>query len=326
MKMGNKISIIVPVYNAEKTLQKCVSSLQVQTYGDVEIILVNDGSKDGSLALCQEFAGMDERIRVIDKPNGGVSSARNAGLDAATGDYIMFCDSDDWVEPDWCSVLYENLQPEGLSVCQVDDITVEGEVYPVDMELLDRKDYMHRPMLMCSPVNKLFSKSIIDKYNLRFIIELNLGEDFCFCMAYLSYVEGKVCYVYRKLYHYYISTGDSLSKSIPALQQCERFYQELASSMERIGIHDEQSIATRNRFVMSHFERFLAGTAVRTDISVKEKLAIANKVGHMESVVTCCGNGVKWGNPLYVWLMRHNKVRFAMVFLILRSGKKRLTA
>ena len=96
--MDELISIIVPVYNAEKTLRRCVRSLMGQTYRNLEIILVNDGSKDGSLGLCREFAGEDARIRVIDQPNGGVSSARNAGLDAATGKFVMFCDSDDWTE------------------------------------------------------------------------------------------------------------------------------------------------------------------------------------------------------------------------------------
>ena len=266
--MGNLISVIVPVYNAQGTLKKCVSSLQVQTHGDLEIILVNDGSKDNSLAMCREFAETDKRIRVIDQPNGGVSSARNAGLDAATGDYIMFCDSDDWVEPDWCSTLYENRQPDGLSVCQVDGPSAEDEAYSVDSELLERNEYMHRPMMMCSPVNKLFSKAIIDRYNLRFVNELRLGEDFCFCMAYLSCVTGKICYIYRRLYHYVVTSEESLTKSVPTLEQCERFYQELTESMNRIGITDEQSIAHRDTFTMINFERFLAKSAECSDIYI----------------------------------------------------------
>lgn len=317
--MENLISIIVPVYNAEKTLGKCVNSLLAQTHSDLEIILVNDGSKDSSLTLCTKYAEKDGRIRVIDKPNGGVSSARNAGLDAATGDYIMFCDSDDWVEPDWCSTLYENRQQNGLTVCQVDDPNYESEVYPVEKELLARKDYMHRSMMMCAIYNKLFLKEIIDRNHIRFAKELSLGEDFCFCMAYLAHAEGNLCYVYRKLYHYLITEGFSLTKSVPALAQCDLFFQELNKSMRQIGIDDEQSISTRDVFVMSHFERFLAHTATRKDLSIQDKLCIAKKMEQMESVSTCCAKGVNWGNFLYIWFLRHKKVRLAMGFLMLRS-------
>lgn len=100
-----KISVIVPIFNREKSLARCVESIMQQTYQDLEIILVNDGSTDNSLQLCNEFAQKDSRIVVLDKPNGGVSSARNAGLDIATGEFIGFVDSDDYID----KVMYEKL-------------------------------------------------------------------------------------------------------------------------------------------------------------------------------------------------------------------------
>lgn len=90
-------SVVIPVYNAEKTLRRCVDSLLRQDCSEVELILVNDGSKDGSLEICREYARQYDCVRVIDKPNGGVSTARNAGLDAAQGIYVLFVDSDDYV-------------------------------------------------------------------------------------------------------------------------------------------------------------------------------------------------------------------------------------
>ena len=110
--MEKLISIIVPVYNAERTLHRCVTSLVEQIYPNIEILLVNDGSKDASLEMCRGYERQDSRIRVIDKPNGGVSSARNAGLDVARGEYIMFCDSDDWVSPLWCEHMVRNHIPQ----------------------------------------------------------------------------------------------------------------------------------------------------------------------------------------------------------------------
>lgn len=93
------ISIVVPIYNAENYLRRCVDSILAQTFGDFELLLVNDGSCDGSLDVCQQYAAQDGRVRVIDKPNGGVSSARNLGLESATAEWVMFVDADDWIEP-----------------------------------------------------------------------------------------------------------------------------------------------------------------------------------------------------------------------------------
>lgn len=93
------VSIIVPIYNAESYLPRCVDSILAQTFGDFELLLVNDGSRDGSLDVCQRYATEDGRVRVIDKPNGGVSSARNLGLECASAEWVMFADADDWIEP-----------------------------------------------------------------------------------------------------------------------------------------------------------------------------------------------------------------------------------
>ena len=100
------ISFIVPVYNMERLLPRALRSLRAQTLTDFEAILINDGSKDGSAALCAQAVAEDARFRFIDQPNGGVATARNAGLNAARGEYIFFLDPDDWVEPDAAEVLY----------------------------------------------------------------------------------------------------------------------------------------------------------------------------------------------------------------------------
>ena len=110
MEQNVLISVIVPVYNVEAYLNRCVDSILAQTYENLEIILVDDGTKDASDKICDAYAAQDSRIRVIHKPNGGLSSARNAGIDIATGDYVAFVDSDDWIEPD----TYEHLLSAAL--------------------------------------------------------------------------------------------------------------------------------------------------------------------------------------------------------------------
>lgn len=99
------VSIIVPIYNTEKYLKKCIDSILVQTYDNLEVILVNDGSSDDSLNICKKYESFDSRIRIIDKKNGGLSSARNAGLDVCKGDYITFVDSDDYLEKEAIELL-----------------------------------------------------------------------------------------------------------------------------------------------------------------------------------------------------------------------------
>ena len=107
--MTEKITVIVPVYNVENYLNKCLDSLINQTYKNLEIIVINDGSTDNSGTICQEYAQKDNRIVYIEKENGGLSDARNAGLDRMTGSYVTFVDSDDWIEQDYVEVLYNKL-------------------------------------------------------------------------------------------------------------------------------------------------------------------------------------------------------------------------
>ena len=99
--MKGLISVIVPVYNAEKYLCRCIDSILAQTYKDFELLLIDDGSKDSSGAICDEYAAKDSRVRVFHKENGGVGFARNVGLDHAQGDWVTFVDSDDWVDVCW---------------------------------------------------------------------------------------------------------------------------------------------------------------------------------------------------------------------------------
>lgn len=118
-QLEEKISIIIPVYNVEIYLRKCLDSICSQTYKNIEMIVVDDGSTDGSAAICDEYAQKDSRIKVIHKLNGGLSSARNAGLDVAKGEYILFVDSDDYIEREMVQRLYEALKSTGadMSLC-----------------------------------------------------------------------------------------------------------------------------------------------------------------------------------------------------------------
>ena len=322
--MEKTISIIVPVYNAEKTLERCVRSLMAQTYGNIEILLVNDGSRDQSPAICQRFAQEDGRIRVIDKPNGGVSSARNAGLDAARGDYVMFCDSDDWVEPDWCECLVSNFGSGDLVICEIDRGGMKTE-HAIPQRDSERRDILHEPLLVSSPVNKLFDTSVIRQYGLHFREGLSVGEDLCFALEYLCKISGKLRFLYRELYHYDLSTAGSLSKKVPSLEQIDTLFRLMTEAMLILGATDSQSMDNRdNGHVNWHFERLLEETAKRTDLTLKEKFAIAGKMKHLESFRTCCASFRQDRNPVYLWCYRSGRAGLVLLYLILKNQKEKL--
>lgn len=225
--MEEKISIIVPVYNSEKTLERCVRSLMGQSYENIEIILVNDGSKDCSLALCRQFAEEDARIRVIDKPNGGVSSARNAGLDIAQGDFIMFCDSDDWAAKDWCRTLYQAYTREMLVMCGY-FIETEQNPNPVEVkvetkvERYPKSDFFRFYQKGFNPPwNKIYSRQVIDKWELRFDERIRNGEDSVFNLRYLGVIKGEILYLGTCQMHYSQPTENNLSLRLD-LEDMER--------------------------------------------------------------------------------------------------------
>lgn len=205
------ISIIVPVYKAEKYLSRCVASLLSQSFTAFELLLIDDGSPDNSGKICNDWAEKDCRIRVLHQENAGVSAARNRGLDEAKGEYIVFADSDDYVGIDYLKHLYE----EKLSA--PDSIVIQG--FTIVSEKVDKqyttsftpltytgKDVRHLFLNdemrdMRGPVAKLFSRALIERLGLRFPTETSFGEDTIFNFQYLFHcrqvvVGSYVDYVY----------------------------------------------------------------------------------------------------------------------------------
>lgn len=229
------ISIIVPVYNCIRILDKCIEAICVQTIEDWELLLVDDGSTDGSDQLCDRFASEDARIHVFHKPNGGVSSARNMGLDHAQGEYVMFCDSDDWVEPEWCEQLYlaavEN--PGCLPVCNYyrsapdcETINRKGQCQAIE-DRIAKEDFfsLNQYELLGIPWNKIFRRTILEENHIRFRPNLSLGEDLIFNLDYLHCLTDGFVFVNRPLYHYTIGSLDSLSS---------KYYPDLAGIYRKI--------------------------------------------------------------------------------------------
>ena len=211
----DKVSIIVPVYNVEKYLGHAIESALEQTYKNLQIILVDDGSTDNSGNICDEYKQKDRRIEVIHKENGGLSDARNKGLDIANGKYIMFLDSDDFFEPNAVKTMYKEIKEKNADFVIGNYINTDPDGEKWQNSIFDEKiynnfklsitDYEKSFFVMNSAVwNKIFKKEFIDKLNLRFIKGLP-AEDaifttYCFVNTDKVYYTKEVIYNYRQNY------------------------------------------------------------------------------------------------------------------------------
>lgn len=265
--MEQKVSIIVPVYNAEKYLGYTISSMIQQSYQNLEIILVNDGSKDQSLGICRNYAAIDPRIRVIDMPNGGVSAARNRGLQEAAGEYVQFVDSDDVIHVDMTKKLVEAMETYqtdivicGFWIIELDEKLEKRGMTLFSSRCLGRECVLTKDMffqnmafilwnssLLEGPCNRLYRRKVIEKHQLQFPADLSLGEDFCFNMDYFRDINGVV--FLDEPYYYYLKTGsDSLTGCYRAnlfdnqLYLVQRF-EKLLKDYGEIGKEQERQLA-----------------------------------------------------------------------------------
>ena len=247
------VSIIVPVYNAEIYLGPCLESLRSQTWPDLEIILVNDGSTDGSGQLCAAAARVDGRIRFLDRPNGGVSAARKAALAAAKGDYLQFSDSDDLLTPDATETLVRAAQVTGADLVISHFFRVDGEKqaqrgHIKGERLLTRQEFAQE--MVKAPANyyygalwnKLYRRSIVEKQGLRFEEGVSWSEDFLFNLEYLRHVR-LVAAVPKPLYYYHkrpgslITSQATLRKVIRMKRDTFDYYKNLYQDLD---LYDEQ--------------------------------------------------------------------------------------
>lgn len=203
-----KISIIVPVYNVEKHLNKCVDSILCQTFKDFELILVDDGSTDTSGKICDEYIKKDDRIKVIHQKNSGLSSARNAGIEASCGEFLGFIDSDDYVEDDMYQVLYDDIFSSGadISLCGLYDVYGEKCIknkHSIDRCVLDSKTafklVLESKLISVSAVNKLYRKHLFEK--MRYPVGKTYED--AFLTPILLFNSNKVSYNPLPKYYYF---------------------------------------------------------------------------------------------------------------------------
>ena len=224
------VSVIIPIYNAENYLGLCINSVVNQIYNDLEIILVNDGSTDGSLAICQNYEELDPRIRVLNIPNGGVSNARNKGLDAANGDFIQFVDSDDTIEAEMIRDLVNamigynaDIVLCGITMFQTNEngdlsktvLTSEqfGEecVYDHDGFMRFFPKILWISSTLEGPCNRMYRRDLMEMHQIRFPPDMTYGEDFMMNLTYYNLCQTVVT-LRRSYYNYMWRNMESLSQ------------------------------------------------------------------------------------------------------------------
>lgn len=219
MLCTEQVSVIVPIYKVEPYLDKCITSIAQQTYPNLEIILVDDGSPDHCPEICDRWAGKDDRIRVIHKENGGLSSARNAGLRMATGEFVLYVDSDDYIEPDSCQRLLAAIQPDvdfvvgGFREEKDGKTIVHGHT-----GLEDGKAYPSREFLIRSiRKNEWYTSACLSLYRRSFLLDNALFyKEGIFCedtqlMLRMYLCAGKIACISYPFYHYIVRSGSIMT-------------------------------------------------------------------------------------------------------------------
>lgn len=213
-------SVIIPVYNAEGTLRRCLDSLVGQQFSDYELLLINDGSTDGSDAICREYANTYSCVRYFAKENGGVSSARNLGLEQAEGEYILFVDSDDYVSQDYFALLSHTLESNAVDLLMFGYRNFGGAstewdtgVFCEETEsgVAKRISFAVCQYLFSSLLSKAFKRQIIERDNIRFSNDLAIGEDQTFIFTYAMHIRS-IGSIENHLYNVDVSDGNSLSR------------------------------------------------------------------------------------------------------------------
>lgn len=227
------ISVIIPIYNARNTIDRCVNSILSQTYKDFELILVNDGSTDDSGERCDLYAKEDARVVVIHTINKGVSSARNTGLDAAKGEWISFVDSDDWAEQDLLATLIHHSQDIDLIVSSFNNKGGNGQQTILRTKDKEGINSFLSSNLSLPPWAKLYKNEIIQNKCLRFDPHIRFGEDSVFVWNYASYCQS-ITIIDKGMYHYSGDWGKEHKKYRLTISEIEYTYKKKKEALDNV--------------------------------------------------------------------------------------------
>lgn len=302
MKNKPLISIIVPVYNAEKYLIECIDSILNQTYKNIEIILIDDGSTDKSTQICDEYAAKDSRIAVIHKTNEGVSAARNDGLKAANGQLIMFVDSDDWIETDTCETAVSAMEESGADVVMWTYISENNgnqsrkNIFDSNtvFEGTEVTEKLHRRLFglmgkelahpeyadsLCPVWGKLYKKELILNNNISFVglSEIGSYEDGLFNIEFFLQVK-KAVYLNKCLYHYRKENTSSVTSGYrkDLFEKWQHLFDIMQEYIDKNNLPSDYQAALNNRITLSILG--LGLNVISSDCSSTKKIKMIKEI------------------------------------------------
>jgi len=287
------VSIIVPVYNGEKYIINCADALISQSYKDIEIIFVNDGSADSTQDILNELKNKDQRIKVFHTKNGGVSSARNRGLSESSGEYIMFCDIDDTPHKDWCKELFECTKkfPNSLPICAARKVVANNTsvnmLYTLQQnKLIGKHTYFPKQYfftlckagLLDTVWNKIFSAGLIKTNKIYFDETISNGEDNLFIYKYLAATQGNTVFLNEILYTYIEQNPNSLSKQLPynKILTGETIFDAQKELLKKLDLFNNLDKSDFYNFHLNNFLLHLSNVITNNNYSRKERLKKSN--------------------------------------------------
>lgn len=320
-----KISVIVPVYNSEKVINRCIDSILKQTYSDFELILINDGSKDKSIDILRDYEKKDLRVRVIDNENNGVSETRNIGINEAKGEYIQFVDSDDYIDENMLKESLEQLEKNSVDIIMSGiylDIEKNGVVnsstQTYEYKFADNNGDIVTNVLarlggtyINSPINKLYKRSIIKENNIYMNKEIDLGEDLLFNLEYLKHC-NRIIFDNKCYYHYCMRAEENLTAKYRdnKLDLMKILYDKCMEFLNKYEASDERIKELNSIYIKWMYSSFIDLHNKSCPYSYADKIKFIKK--HInedkEIVVNSTSNGVVF--KVLKWSLRYPKVVF----------------
>lgn len=236
MNKNDKISIILPCYNAEKHIERCINSVLNQTYRNIELIIIDDGSKDTTLEILNKFKGANARVKIISKENTGVSDSRNIGIEKSTGDYIMFIDSDDFYEPNTVEILYKAIMQSKASIvrgscqrCKKNEKIKEHEISKFNSQNINKiVEGILNGDISCYVWLLIIKKEILKQYNIKFDKKLKIMEDTLF---YIKLLEKERIYFLDEVVYNYVENDKSATGNV---ENTKNIYDEMLKAEIKI--------------------------------------------------------------------------------------------
>lgn len=275
-----KVSIIMPVYNAEKYLHRAINSILSQTMKEWELILINDGSTDSSASICEEYTDLDERVKVIHKENEGVAIARKIGIENATGEYSIHFDSDDWAEPTMLEELYNKAKIENSDMVIADyfindkkkQILCKQE--PTSLQPSKVLIDIFNNKLFGALWNKLIRTNLYKKYSATFFYGINYCEDVLVCAQIMKHQEVKIAYLDKAFYHYYINENSITHIITRKVYKSRKLYQEKLNEILTEKFYDKaKKISSLNIFTEGFMNKCLSKQEIISEFKNNEYAA-----------------------------------------------------